>query len=116
MEKINSFHLDKVYSGILKIVSVLITSYLCEILKCDYGAYGVFISVIIYLTYNSKPVRLLSMFVVSAYHNIFSSFAIIPIYLYNGRRGIKLKYFFYFFYPLHLVGLYILGNICKNFL
>lgn len=41
----------------------------------------------------------------------YALFALIPIAFYNGKRGkLNLKYFFYLFYPLHLVileGLYI---------
>ena len=42
----------------------------------------------------------------------YSLLALIPLLLYSGRRGkIKMKYFFYIFYPMHLVlleGIYIL--------
>ncbi len=40
----------------------------------------------------------------------FMSFAIIPILLYNGQRGPRLKYLFYIFYPLHLIILFLLST------
>jgi hypothetical protein len=36
-------------------------------------------------------------------------FALIPIVLYNGRRGKGSKYFFYIFYPAHIYALYIIA-------
>lgn len=30
---------------------------------------------------------------------------------YNGKKGTGLKYFFYFFYPIHIIILYLIGNL-----
>lgn len=38
-------------------------------------------------------------------------FALIPIYLYNGREGRKEKWFFYIFYPAHIVILYVVSTL-----
>ena len=37
--------------------------------------------------------------------------ALIPISLYNGKKGPSLKYFFYVFYPLHLMVIYFIKKM-----
>ncbi|MBP8312513.1 hypothetical protein J4G49_07380 [Clostridium neonatale] len=37
--------------------------------------------------------------------------AALPFMLcYNGKKGTGLKYLFYFFYPIHIAILYLVGN------
>ncbi len=37
--------------------------------------------------------------------------ALFPIALYNGKKGPSLKYFFYFFFPGHLLIIYMIGRL-----
>lgn len=64
--------------------------------------------------FDNIPVRLLCMLIplliccyVSVPYQYFSILALIPLLLYSGKRGkLNIKYFFYIFYPAHLVVLY----------
>ena len=116
---------DKCSNKILGCLGVAGCAILAELLQTDYGYWGV---LIIFCFYLFKDNKLLSAFVflllvMGDYANnlINSNFnynyiimalctysAIVPILLYNGEQGKKIKYFLYAFYPLHLI---ILGLI-----
>jgi hypothetical protein len=83
----------------------------------DYGLTGIFLPVLIYLGGSSRwgkfggatagTAMLACNFEGSATPRTWSLLALIPLALYNGEPGkYKLKYFFYVFYPAHLVLLY----------
>lgn len=98
---------------------------LASLLHMDYGYYGVLAIFLFYVFRNHKgwmatsfigltilkyiPTWLATNFY---YPNLllclFTSLAIVPILLYNTKQGKKLKYFFYAFYPCHLLLLALL--------
>ncbi len=78
------------------------------LLQTDYGAFGVFYICLLYFLRAGKPwLRNLWGCVAIAWE-LSAPLAFLPIQLYNGQRGMGLKYVFYLFYPLHL---FLLGFI-----
>ena len=97
------------FSGLL----ITATSIFAEKFMCDYGAYGVLLITILYLTRANRIYQVISYVLLFFLFEHYLNFPqlIIPILmlLYNGKRGeLKLKYFGYIFYPAHLTLLYIL--------
>ncbi|WP_099468268.1 TraX family protein [Konateibacter massiliensis] len=95
---------------VLRILSMFAGIAVAIILRTDYAGFGVVFILLLYVLHDKIKWR-----------NIICSFAIlweitapiafIPITLYNGKRGINLKYFFYLFYPVHLLLIYAVSQL-----
>ena len=115
------------YLGFIPVIALII---LAQILKCDYGWYGV---TLIFLFYLFKENRLLMN--ISAISLIFIKYLItftnephiyylyfilgaitslIFINLYNNKKGKNIKHFLYVFYPLHLLILALIKMYILN--
>lgn len=68
----------------------------------DYNWKGIALILIFYLLYH-YPVEKIIAGCLSLLWEPMACFAFIPINLYNHKRGRGTKYFFYFFYPVHLL-------------
>lgn len=115
------------YNKFVGICSFLLLATIAQICNFDYGFFGVFIIFMFYLLRNQKTamsfvfvlavilkyyLKLLPyglpvsyLFLGSKYSMLmyFTLFSIIPILLYNGKKGKDAKYLFYIFYPVHLL-------------
>lgn len=95
--------------GVIAIVGI---GFLAQALKTDYGMGGILLIMMFYMFRGKK----LWIFVGGAIVLVFfinilelaGLIAFLPIFLYNGERGPKVKYAFYAFYPVHLL---LLGSI-----
>jgi hypothetical protein len=89
---------------------------LSDLLNTDYSGYGVLAVAAMYFLRGKKIKGFLAGYFVLCFMTsgeLEAIFAIIPVALYNGNRGLKLKYIFYIFYPAHLLILYFIGVLCR---
>lgn len=116
---------DKCKNKYLGFLCVLLFAVISELLHFDYGWFGILVIFIFYI-FKNKPIHMVISFLVAvclkytimliqnnfyyAYYilALFTSLSIIPIALYNKKQGKNAKYFFYIFYPVHLLLLYLL--------
>jgi len=120
-----------------KILYVIIIALICEFLNTDYGAFGVLLIFVSnryfdnFKKLSTSYVCLMIIYVINVWITfklanpsvlltdiIFNHLTIEPIALislifiklYNGQRGLRLKYLFYVFYPAHLLIISIIHN------
>ncbi len=116
---------DKGEDKVLSLILVGCIAYLGSILRVDYNWYGVLTVFIMYVFKNKKILLFVaySIILITYYeingaslfitHNLISCiFCLISVLLtftYNGKQGKKMKYFFYIFYPVHMLIIYLIG-------
>lgn len=114
-----------------KLVAVISAAFLAELCGSDYGAWGIMMIALFVLTrerkdrnvlqfcgmiaicyfMNSAPVRIGG---ISVPIEMFAVLALIPIFLYSGKKSTTSKGIqtaFYLFYPVHLLVLYLIAKL-----
>lgn len=81
---------------------------LASLMETDYGAIGVVCIVVLYVFRRKKPLQIAAGCVAFLWE-ITAPLAFIFIGFYNGKRGWRMKYLFYAFYPVHLFLLYLIS-------
>lgn len=98
----------------LNFIIFILGMLLAEICHVDYGCFGIIMIVLFYFyrIHNNLIILTFGILLFSIMlggSQPLCTLAIIPISLYNGKRGISLKYLFYAFYPVHLLILYFIS-------
>lgn len=99
-----------------RMLTAVLIAFAAEILHLDYGATGIVMILCFYYLRDSfltKAVFVAVLNILNGWMQAFGAISLVPIYLYNGQRGPSMKYFFYAFYPLHLLILYIIYMYMK---
>lgn len=92
--------------------AVVIAMLLADFLHTDYSGMGVLTIVAMYVFRKKKVISMLAgcvVLIIMSLGEISALFALIPVALYNGERGLKMKYFFYIFYPAHLLIIWLVA-------
>lgn len=106
---------------ILSLFALIACFYLTQVVNIDYGFFGIVLPLLIYLGENKtqKLMLLTSGLVLVSLTNSpiqwYSLLSVPLIALYNGQRGkLRMKNFFYIYYPLHLVIIYFISQIINR--
>ncbi len=105
---------DPTISFFLQGTVILAGCILAYVMKTDYSYYGIVLAVIFYYYRKNRILACIVGYIWFTFEPwCFPAF--IALFFYNGKRGIRLKYFFYAFYPVHLLLLYglrvlLIGN------
>ena len=132
------FFFDRSSNKAIGFLITLALCIIAELVHTDYGAYGVSVVLLFYFlsqtmhekTLQHKKVRILDIFLAFSgltllryLHPLLITglsthyiqtilctiLSFVPILLYNGKLGIKCKYLFYVFYPVHQI---LIASLC----
>jgi hypothetical protein len=123
-----------------KIYMVILIAAACQLMDTDYGAYGVMLVFVFNRYHDNFKDMVKYVVLLTAAFQLFDAgvtyYTIAPQYLYNsllftlgiqplclfslllikfykGKRGLRLKYLFYAFYPVHLIVIGIIRDLIK---
>ncbi|MGN0252199.1 MAG: TraX family protein [Oliverpabstia sp.] len=101
---------ERKYYLYLQVGIVLAGCLVAYVLHTDYDYKGIILIMLLYYFRFQPSVRTLAG-CISLLWEPAACLAFIPINMYNGKRGLPVKYMFYIFYPLHLLILGIFSCI-----
>lgn len=107
MDRISRTDLPEMARYMLDLGCVAAVAGLTWLCQTDYSYKGILALAVLYFTRFNRKLTLLATVICFLWEPA-AIFAAIPIALYNGKKGNSPKYFFYWFYPVHLLILYLI--------
>ncbi len=91
----------------LRFIVALTCILLAVFLRTDYDAFGIMLIFLLYEFRSLPKLRCIAGAILMLFNSTTGCLAFLLVWFYNGERGKQLpKYFFYAFYPVHLILLY----------
>ena len=104
------YAINNLKNNFAKILCVAVVFCTSVLLKTDYSSMGLLMICCFYRFRDQKLLRNLVIGVINVFLmgglQMFATIALLPIALHNGQQGRKGKWFFYGFYPIHLLVIY----------
>lgn len=101
----------------LALIPIVLVSLAAYVISCDYRYYGILIITVFYICRKNLPAAFAGVGIIQALMNtiqLFGMAAFLPIALYNGKKGWGgkgLQWLFYFYYPVHMLAIYLAGRL-----
>ena len=95
----------------VQLIIMVLGLWVAKALRTDYSYRGVFLIESLYILRFSRLFQCLGGGAFMNYEKFPTPLAFVPAFLYNGKRGRQMKYFFYWFYPAHLMLLGVVTNM-----
>lgn len=100
-------------SPVLRAAVVAVASALAYLVRSDYSYIGILMIASFYLFRSRRSGQFAAVGILAAVESLTlfgtAALALLPISRYNGGRGkLRMKYFFYWFYPAHILLLYFM--------
>lgn len=93
----------------IRIIGTLACIFAAKYLRTDYDMFGVMLIILMYFVRFNKFQNLIVGLSTRYFYGFFYQMtSFVLMYFYNGERGKGFKYFFYAFYPVHLLLIYFL--------
>ncbi len=105
---------DRAWRTCADLAVLALAMFAADFLRTDYGGMGVLTISVMYLFRQKKVICMLAGCIVltlMSFSEIPAFLTLLPIAFYNGKRGLKMKYFFYAFYPVHLLILWLIAVV-----
>jgi len=103
---------DEFSKAALSLVALGILMWGADLCNTDYGGFGVLAIAVAYAARKNKMKSFaLSMIplIISSFLEAFALVDLVALKFYNGKKGHSMKYFFYAFYPCHILLLYLVA-------
>lgn len=108
------FHKNVIAINIINFLLVIAFCIMAFLLKTDYNFLGILIITAFYLFRGNKMLLVISILLIFGTPigsiSILATLSMVFIALYNGKKGKSMKYFFYAFYPAHLLILFLISK------